>query len=463
MVLSLAAAAWAVSLEGTSRSYLLSREDFQRKLLPGYEYLDFSVRDMGAESISGHFGGWGRFDFREETGDTDIQYAFVSYKRKTDNSVVNLGRVTVFEGVAAERVDGVYARTDLPAGFGISAFGGSPVETVANTAGNDIVYGTRLSHQKQGLYAVGVSFLKAEKNDTDFRKEEGVDLWFRPLDKVELLGRSSYNAETKGWMEHAYNLILGPFDKVRLNTELAKISYFDYFTFGIPGVVSPAFRLGLDGLAPTDKLTILGEEVQFAATGKLAFAVNYRSLNYDIFGDASSYGARAAYTASKESGAGLSVNRVKGDARKNKYWEYRAYAYRVMGKVNVALDLIDVGYDEDINGVSRSSSASIAAGYALSENLKVGADVEYMKTPDFDKDIRVFARLIYSFAVSPGSRRAMPEKSGPAPASKPAAPAPVSEQAVPQPAAEQGGPAAVPEQPAPAGPAEQGQTKEGAQ
>jgi hypothetical protein len=459
MVLSLAAAAWAVSLEGTSRSYLLSREDFNRKLLPGYEYLDFSVRDMGAETISGHFGGWGRFDFREETGDTDIQYAFVSYKRKTDNSMVNLGRVTVFEGVAAERVDGVYARTDLAAGFGISAFGGSPVETVANTAGNDVVYGTRLSHQKQGLYAVGLSFLKAEKNDTDFRKEEGVDLWFRPLDKVELLGRSSYNAETKGWMEHAYNLILGPFDKVRLNTELAKISYFDYFTFGVPGVVSPVFRLGLDGLAPTDKLTLLGEEVQFAATGKLALEVNYRSLNYDIFGDAASYGARIAYTASKASGAGLSVNRVKGDEERNKYWEYRAYAYRVMGKVNLAIDLFDVSFDEEINERSHASSASVAAGYALTESLKVGADVEYMKTPDFNKDIRVFARLIYSFAVSPGSRRAMPAKSGPAPAPKQVEPA------APQPAAEQGPAAgtAAPEQPAPAGPAEQGQTKEGAQ
>jgi hypothetical protein len=55
---------------------------------------------------------------------SDIQYGYVSYRRNTGNTLVNVGRVMVFEGIAAERVDGIYARTDLMKGFGISAFGG---------------------------------------------------------------------------------------------------------------------------------------------------------------------------------------------------------------------------------------------------------------------------------------------------------------------------------------------------
>jgi hypothetical protein len=117
----------------------------------------------------------------------------------------------VFEGVAAERVDGAYARTDLAGGLGISAFGGSPVEVGIDTPGNNIIYGARLSHQLPNLYGIGVSFLKEEKNDTDFRKEQGVDLWFRPIE-VELLGRSSIMPTRRG-DEHTYNLIFGPFDR----------------------------------------------------------------------------------------------------------------------------------------------------------------------------------------------------------------------------------------------------------
>ena len=162
---ALATVCSAATLEGTSRSYLQARESTsETDFLPGYEYLDLLARDVGNEEISAHFGGWGRYDFREEDGDTDIQYAFVSYKRKYDNAVVNAGRVLVFEGVAAaERVDGLYARTDLAGGFGISAYGGSPVEEGFDTPGNNMVYGARIFYQQPNLYGIGVSALKEEK------------------------------------------------------------------------------------------------------------------------------------------------------------------------------------------------------------------------------------------------------------------------------------------------------------
>ena len=51
----------------------------------------------------------GRYDFKQETAKTDLQYGYLSYKRRTDNTVLNFGRVMVFEGVASERVDGLSA------------------------------------------------------------------------------------------------------------------------------------------------------------------------------------------------------------------------------------------------------------------------------------------------------------------------------------------------------------------
>jgi len=102
----------------------------------------------------------------------------------------------VFEGVAAERVDGIYARTDLAKGFGVSAFGGRSVDSdVSNIHGDvsDSIYGAHVTHQMAGLYKIGVSALKEEKDSADYRKEEGIDVWVHPYNKVDLSGRSSYN------------------------------------------------------------------------------------------------------------------------------------------------------------------------------------------------------------------------------------------------------------------------------
>ena len=44
-------------------------------------------------------------------------------------------------------------------------------------------------------------------------------------------------------------------------------------------------------------------------------------------------------------------------------------------------------------------------GYELMEHLNVGADVEYQKNPDFDKDVRAFLKAIYRFDVAIGARK----------------------------------------------------------
>jgi hypothetical protein len=397
----------AVDLTGTSSTYLLSRKSADdNQLLPLYEYLNFAVNNLGKESLSFQFGGSVRYDlnsnevFAKDTN-SDLQYAYLSYRDAGSNALVNLGRVMVFEGVAAERVDGVYARTDLKGDFGISAFGGVPVETGIDTAGNNIIYGARLSHQMPGLYRIGVSALKEEKNSEDFRKEEGIDLWLRPVNKVEILGKSNYNAMTKDWMEHTYLLALGPFDKLRLNTTASAINYKDYFT----GATTPVFSFQPGVLNPNEKVRILGEEAAYGLTDKVGISVDYKAYSYEITGNAKYYGGNLKYTVATAGGAGLSLHRMDGDTDRLKYNEYRVYGYKKIDKTDIALDVIDVKYDEAINGVSNAYSVSLAAGYDLTEKLKVGADVEYSKNPDFDKDVRAFLKAIYRFDVGYGNRK----------------------------------------------------------
>ncbi len=402
--------AHAASLTGNSNTYLLSREGANdTNLMPLYEYLDLAVQDLGSESLSAHFGGWFGFDLTnnssfgngEKTGN-DLQYGYLSYRAKQNNAVVNLGRVMVFEGVAAERVDGVYARTDLKGGFGISAFGGAPVETGnPDLPGNNVIYGARISHQNAGTYAIGLSYLKEDKDSNTFREEEGIDLWFKPMNKVEVMGRSSYNAETKGWMEHSYYLVLGPFDKLRFNTEASWINYADYFA----GATSNVFKFAPGGpIDPNEKVNILGEEVFYTINQNWAASVDYKNYSYDIAGSANYYGAKVTYSKPKTYTAGASIHRMDGETDRLKYDEYRVYAsMKMMEKLDVTVDLFDVKYKEAINDVTNAYSAAVAAGYELMERLKVGVDVEYSKNPDFNKDVRLLAKVNYGFDFGGGA------------------------------------------------------------
>ena len=163
--LALSSPSMAVDLSGQSRTYLQSREETDSsKLLPLFEYLDFKADNVGSTNVSFHFGGWLRYDLKDDSTpdknkNSDLQYAYLSIRADRADAVMNLGRVLVNEGVASEQVDGAYMRTDLKGGFGVAAFGGSPVETTFDDRSGDSVYGGRISHSVENVYRIGFSYL----------------------------------------------------------------------------------------------------------------------------------------------------------------------------------------------------------------------------------------------------------------------------------------------------------------
>jgi len=276
------------------------------------------------------------------------------------------------------------------------------VETGTDLPGNSSIYGGRLSHQYAGLYTIGVSYLNENKNSDIWRREGGLDLWVRPMNKVELTGKSSFNFQTVGWMEHSYYLMFGPFDKLRVNAEATWINYEDYFA----STTSSVFKLTPGGiLDPKEKVSILGPEVFYAINEKWGISADYKSYSYDIAGSASYYGVKATFRTPKSYSAGISIHKMEGDTDRLTYDEYRIYASKKINKVDVAVDLLDVKYKEPINDVTNAYSATLAAGYEMTQKLKLGADVEYSKNPDFDKDVRFFLKLNYRFDAELGKRK----------------------------------------------------------
>ncbi len=79
--------------------------------------------------------------------------------------------------MATERIDGLYLRSDLAAGFGAAAFVGSPVVTQSNFKGGDITYGGRVSQGNPKYYSIGLSALRTDYDNSRIREEQGIDIW----------------------------------------------------------------------------------------------------------------------------------------------------------------------------------------------------------------------------------------------------------------------------------------------
>lgn len=404
VLLAITGVSEAFDLSAQSRTYLQSRETVDStRLMPLYEYLDFRA-DAG-HNVTFHFGGWYRYDLQNESFGTkqtgDLQYAYLGYRAAKGNAFVNVGRVMVNQGAASERVDGAAAGTDLAGGFGVSAFGGSPIETSFDTRSGDSIYGGRLSQGRDGLYRIGVSYL-LEKNDSkDFREEEGIDLWFRPIDKAELLGSALYNALNSAWAQRALYLTLGPFKNLTLRTFYTHISYKDYFT----STTMSAFQLAPGGpMDPDEKLTTVGEEAALSF-GAAKVSVDYKKYDYRLAGAANYYGGTVTFNGARNNGAGISLHRMDGQADNLKYNEYRLFSYRKIQKIDVTADVLMVKYDTEINGVTNAYAAVLAGGYSLTPKATLGADIEYSKNPYYNKDVRALVKLVYNFDFAPAAKR----------------------------------------------------------
>ena len=393
--------ALAVDLFGASRTYLQSRETTNsKKLLPLYEYLDLNAEGIGAKELSFNFGGWGRADLKDSQFDNrvdgNLQYAYLSYNRKTDNSVINLGRFFIFEGVGIGQVDGLYAKTDLWGGFGISAFGGVPAEIDSESRKGEYVYGGRIKQGIPGLYQIGLSYLKEDKIQSNITEEVGGDLWFRPWEKLEIQGKSAYSFSTSGWTEHDYSLVLGSFSLFRLRGGGSWVDYKNYFD----SANMSAFKF--PSINPNEKVLTLGGAVDIDFTPHFSIAGEYKNYNYDLAGSADYFGGKLIYSKPGWGGAGFSVHRMNGGTDKLKYNQFRVYGYKNFGKADVTLDLLHIYYDVAINGVQKAYSVVAAAGYNLTEKARFAADLEYSHNPDFDKEFRTFIKFIYQFGTLPG-------------------------------------------------------------
>jgi hypothetical protein len=404
------AMAGSASLSGESTTIFRVRESIDNKnVLPAYEFLRLSATDLDKEGrVSFYLGGWGRADLGDRSTskkqDADLQYAYLNYRAPKNNLVINLGRQFVTEGVASEKMDGVYLRSDFAAGFGAAAFTGAPVVTEPNRSGGDVLYGARITHSMPQYYSIGASALLVSRSGYRFREEEGIDIWIHPLKQIDAVGRSSYNSATSGWMEHDYSLSYTPLDSIRINASYSDINYRNYFyhmTTNVFRLISPANPTGL--IDPNEKMQTLGGSVAYTPTKEFTVTADYKKYSYHIAGEANYYGGKVTLSLPGSVLTGVGVHRMDGTSDKLRYTEYRVFAAKKFQKFNLTADFFDVNYDSPINKIKNSYAVIGSASYEISPSLKIGADLNYSRNPDFDKEVTGLVKLTYAFDIKRGN------------------------------------------------------------
>lgn len=397
----------AADMTLSSRTYLLYYEreaagGTKEKFAPLYEYLSGSARSLGGTPVSFHFYGWGRIDLGDDSGSGnrsgDLGSAYLQYLHPAGNGEIRLGRFFLTEGAAFEIIDGLFLKVRSKPGFGISAFGGAPVErTITAAKTGDSIYGGRVFFSRNGLVEVGASYL-FEKGDFrgDDRREIGGDLWLRPAGPVEVVGRATYNDATGALAYQRYVLRILPGLPVDISGGYEAYRYKDYFQAALnPAFLAPA-------LDNADRVRIVFATIDWEAVKGFVLQAAARDIRHDlpIPGDAKrgELGVRYLFNDRRDA-VGASGAVVTADRKENEYGEVRGFGSWSPGRLRFSLDLLARRFKEAIDGEKNEFAAVGSAGVRLLASLRLSGDLTYTKSPRFDEDYAGIIRASMDFGT----------------------------------------------------------------
>ena len=383
-------------------------------LLPATQFLGISADKLADGNLSLHLYGWGRADladksFNNEKSTGSLTYGYLQY-RFNQAANVRAGRLFVREGIVNEQIDGISARTDLPLGFGLSAFGGATVHT-AHISGEtsdgkgDTLYGGRANYRYKGLLEVGLSGLFESSAPTlvthtagEYRRVGG-DIWITPVKSVDIIGHSSYNPETKKFAEHSYLLNVKPAQHLVLTGE--------YNLHNEQSFLTTPLRFSAAVLNPTDKSSSAGLIASYEVSKNLELAADYKHYTRE-FGSADRFGGEARVNFQDNSirgglgyhylnaGEGFAI----GTNTSASYHELRCYAMRDTKSYFGAIDLLGDFFKEKIYNENSAWEATASLGYHFTPALALSGDVSYGRNPQFTEEAKALLRLTYNMTYA---------------------------------------------------------------
>jgi hypothetical protein len=321
----------------------------------------------------------------------------------------------VHDGIVNEQVDGLGVRSDLPYGFGISAFGGANVHTKnlwneKSDGKGDAIFGGRFNYRYKGMLELGASGVYETKAPaltgtladgvtrrytTGDRRLVGGDVWFSPIKMVEIMGHTSFNTETDGVAEHTYLLNVKPLHHLVLTGEFnehRERSFLYSWTM-----------FSAAALNTSEKSRSIGGSASYEITKAVEVTGDYKHYTRDI-GNADRYGGDVKLSFldnSVRSGLGYHYLRAGkefaiADTPSASYHELRAYAMHDTKTYFAAVDLIDYIFKDRVYNENSAWEAMASLGYHFTPKLAVSGDVSYGRNPQFTEETKGLLRLTYN-------------------------------------------------------------------
>jgi opacity protein-like surface antigen len=387
----------------------------KENLLPATQFLGIDVEKMGDGNLSAHLYGWGRLDlddksFNDNRADGSLTYGYLQYRFNQAGANIRAGRLFVHEGIANEHIDGISARTDLPMGFGLSAFGGAPVHTdhifgEDSDGKGDFLFGGRASYRYKGLLEVGLSGVSESDAPTlasrpagNYRRI-GADIWVTPYKAFDIIGHSSYNPETEKMAEHSYLINVKPIPKLVLTGEFNQQrdqSYLYAWTM-----------FSAAALNPNDKSSSVGLRASYEINKSLEVSGDYKHYTRE-FGSADRFGgeARVNYRDNStrggvgyhylDAGQGFAI----GTTPSASYHELRCYIMRDTKSYFAAIDVLGDFFKDKIYNKSSAWEANTSLGYHITPAMALSGDLSYGRNPQFTEEVKGLLRLTYNMTYN---------------------------------------------------------------
>jgi hypothetical protein len=424
-LLALPGAAYSaeVSVDATSMVRFEQRDyGYKKDYSPATQFIGVDANKLADGNLSLHLYGWGRGEMRDKSYNSDVAagsltYAYLRYRFNHANADIRAGRFFVHEGIVNEHVDGVSARTDLPFGFGVSAFGGAPVHTQKlyneNSDGKgDGIAGGRLNYRYKGILELGASGVYEGTPPvlTNYaysgHRLLGGDAWFSPIKQFEIMGHTSYNPEADRVAEHTYLLNVKPLKHLVLTGEFNE---HREQSFLYSWAMFSKSRLN-----PNELSRSIGGSISYEFAKSFEVAADYKhytrnKVNSDTEGggNADRFGGEAKFSFLDHSArAGLAYHYLRasdGFAIKGtpsaSYHEVRGYAMHDTKSYFAAVDAIGYIFNKDIYNEGSAWETMLSLGYHITPNLALSGDISYGRNPQFTEELKGLVRLTYNMTL----------------------------------------------------------------
>ena len=389
-------------------------------LTPATQFFGLSADKLADGNLSLQLYGWGRADlgnasFNNDTTAGNLTYGYLQYRFSQGGATIRAGRHFIHEGIVNEQIDGLSTRTDLPMGFGLSAFGGATVHAKnlrgeSSDGKGDTIYGGRLNYRSKGILDIGFSAVSESTAATLIKptpalpvngtySRVGGDIWFTPFATIDIIGQSSFNTETNKFANHSYLLNYKPLPRFVLTGEFNHYSDSSY--------LYPRTTLSATPLNPNDKSSSAGLITSYEINKNLEASLDYKHYSRE-FGSADRFGGelRTRYNDNSIRG-GLSYHYLNAGQSfaitpytSGSYQELRCYLMQNSKSYFAAIDILGQFFKDTIYNESSAWETIASLGYHITSALALSGDLSYGKNPQFTEEVKGVLRLTYNMTYN---------------------------------------------------------------